>query len=278
MAYLYMKFLCRATSSIFVQDQSDITAWQTLRYDHAYEMIFRPSRQKRKTIADVVFRWLTYAKSPLHLEDIVFMWPIYGDQPQRLKALLSMSTSKDFERFDLCSLLDTKRVISTCSGLVKVDPERKIVDFIHATTRAYFVQNRLRLFPDGEDEVAGICAKYISWYISIPKNVSTRRFNNNLLSYATRYWGYHVLRPATDGGESILSLLEDENAVLESGRAIVSSGEYPERPQATTTGMTKFHLAAYFGLVVTMQGLLQKLGPIRRSWFSASPLDRRDAF
>ncbi|RHZ63468.1 uncharacterized protein CDV56_109136 [Aspergillus thermomutatus] len=281
MAYLYMKFLCKATSSNIVQDQSDITAWRTLRYDHAYEMIFKPSRQKRKTISDVVFRWLTYARSPLHLEDLVFMLPIYGKNPQSLKglnALLYMSTSKDFERFNLCSLVDPNRVISSCGGLVKVDAERKIVDFIHATTRAYFVQNRLRLFPDGEDKVASICAKYISWYISIPKNVSTRRFNNNLLSYATQYWGYHVVRSASDGGESILSLLEDENAVLEFGRAIVSSGEYPERRQATTTGITKFHLAAYFGMVVIMEVLLQKLGPIRRSWFSSSPLDTRDAF
>ncbi|KAH7159645.1 hypothetical protein B0J13DRAFT_592248 [Dactylonectria estremocensis] len=200
-------------------------------YPEAYkEAMLRIGRQvgDQEELAKQALAWITCAKRPLTTVEL-----------QHGLAIRAGDSKLDGE-----NVSEIEDIVSVCAGLVTVDRESDIVQLFDITT---------------------ICITYLSFtafetgFCEVEEEYQGRLRSNQLYCYAARYWGYHSLSATRDVKALILHFLQSRSNMSASIQVIM-----PDRDDYCfhnclyePTETSGIHLTAYFGLLNTIEHLLE---------------------
>ncbi|KAK8135509.1 hypothetical protein PG984_003449 [Apiospora sp. TS-2023a] len=213
-------------------------------YDRIMKRIDGQSKQDQKT-ATRALSWITAAKRPLRTTELQHAFAV----------------KRGLTKPDNKNIPDIKDLVSACCGLVTVDEESQVIRLAHYTIQEYF-ERRPKWFKEAQAEITRTCTRYLSFetfedgHVQELDELETRLRSNPLYDYAATYWG-STLATANDLG--------------------LNSGDL-EKFLPFPEDMTGLHLAAYFGLTDTVEGILNAFeidsldGPERRTplWWAAA--------
>ncbi|KAI9782389.1 MAG: hypothetical protein M1839_005262 [Geoglossum umbratile] len=214
-------------------------------YEQAMERI-EGQMGDQTMLAKQVLAWITCAKRALTTSEL------------RHALGVEIGTS----RFDEENLPELEDTVSVCAGLVTVDEESDIIRLVHYTTQEYFERTWTSWFPGAQIDITNVCVTYLSFnvfetgFCESDGEFEARLQTNILYDYAARNWGYHA-HTALIKEDLILNLLESRAKVSAASQAMMASGRYSSYSQRMERQMTGVHIAAYFGLVGTIIGLLK---------------------
>ncbi|KAL5400604.1 hypothetical protein PMIN03_012241 [Paraphaeosphaeria minitans] len=186
-------------------------------------------------LAKKVLLWITNAMRPLTTAELC----------------CALAVEPDEAELDLNNLPYVKDLLSVCAGLVVVDQESAIVRLVHYTTQEYFERIKDTWVSDAPLHIASTCLTYLSFDLfktgscSSDKDFIKRLEESKFLDYAAKHWGEHVVKVESDAGQSQI---------------------YPKN----STGA---HLAARFGLSLTLKALLLLQGQERKSGLTRKDSD-----
>ncbi|KAI9772157.1 MAG: hypothetical protein M1839_002528, partial [Geoglossum umbratile] len=220
-------------------------------YDHAYndamERINGQIEDSRE-LAKEVLSWIICAKRPLTTLE--------------LRHALAVEVGES--KLDEENLPELKDMVSVCAGLVTIDGESHVVRLVHYTTQEYFERTQKDWFPNAQTDITTTCATYLSFdtfetgFCPTDKKFRERLQLNPFYDYAAQNWGHHARANSADIERRILGLLENEAKASGCSQAMMASGSYSGYSQRVPRQVTGVHIAAYFGLVKTIMGLLKK--------------------
>ncbi|KAI9763767.1 MAG: hypothetical protein M1840_009092 [Geoglossum simile] len=219
------------------------------------------------TLAKQVLVWITCAKRALTASEL------------RHALGVEIGTSI-FDEENLPELEDT---VSICAGLVTVDEESDIIRLVHYTTQEYFERTWTCWFPNAQTDITNVCITYLSFnvfemgFCQSDGEFEARLRTNVLYDYAAQNWGHHACTASIGEGsieeDLILNFLKSRAKVSATGQAMMASKSYPGYSQRVPRQMTGIHIAAYFGLVGMMMGLLKNgCNPDLRDSYGHTPL------
>ncbi|WQF89332.1 Putative NACHT nucleoside triphosphatase, P-loop containing nucleoside triphosphate hydrolase [Colletotrichum destructivum] len=249
-----LKSLREHSTEARLADEDD-NDWQLDVLSHAYDDTMSRIRAKKGEHRDIALnaiKWITHARRPL--------------QPSQLQEAMVIRP-KDTE-FDQEAVADIDDILSVCEGLVVVDGEADIVRLHHYAAQEYFERTREKHFPDGEFEISGTCATYLSLEsircykeaCGICKdNGGTKpkdAIGTRLLWYVAPHWGYHVRRSSRVHAQvqSLLSSSELTDTLSDVMNIFVA--------QHICEKASPLHLAAYFGADTLLQSLIDGYGSV----------------
>ncbi|KAK0703024.1 hypothetical protein B0T26DRAFT_744167 [Lasiosphaeria miniovina] len=234
--------------------------------DQAYDDTLRRIQEQRPNFQQIAMKalaWITHAKRPLRIVELQVALAIEIGDP---------GLDKD-------NLEKTERIISVCAGLVTIQEESEIVEFVHYTTQEYMQRKQKDLFADAESEITKSCVTYLSFnvfdsgFCPTDATFEARLQANRLYDYAAHNWGHHAR--ASGFCEGIIAFLKSTSKVEASSQALMAiklswtstySQDVPRR-------MSGFHLAAYFGVQDAVYGLLQHWNSIdEKDSYGQTPL------
>ncbi|KAI1359875.1 hypothetical protein F5Y08DRAFT_318569 [Xylaria arbuscula] len=191
-------------------------------------------------LAKKTLSWITCAKRPLTKTE--------------LQHALAVEIGES--KLDDDNLPQIEDMLSACAGLVTIDEESDIIRLVHYTTQEYFEQKHKDWFPGTETEMTIICITYLSFSIfdtgfcESDDEFEERLLENPFYNYATNNWGHHA-RMAPTVNQEVFNFLECEAKTEAAGQAMMAIKRFPGHlgySQEAPNEMTRFHLAAYFGL------------------------------
>ncbi|KAI9773772.1 MAG: hypothetical protein M1839_002005 [Geoglossum umbratile] len=223
----------------------DITYEQAMKRIDGQEEGFRE-------LAKHVLSWLIHAKRQLTATEL----------QHALAVRIGMKElDKDF-------VPEVGVLLSICAGLVTVDKESNIIRLVHYTTREYFKRTWTSWFPNAQIGITNVCITYLSFdvfetgFCQSDREFEARLQTNVLYDYAARNWGHHACTASIEEGsieeDLILNLLESRAKVSATSQAMMASASYSGYSQGAPRQVTGVHVAAYFGLVESIIGLLEK--------------------
>ncbi|KAF3289438.1 hypothetical protein TWF970_003217 [Orbilia oligospora] len=178
-----------------------------------------------KSLADQVLSWVVCAERPLLKEE--------------LQHALAVKLEVDQPEIDKNNFTEVSDMIS----------------FTIYTTQEYFNQAHKKWIYDAQDNIARVCATYLSFKTFDTGFIPT---SASLYRYAAQNWGHHTRKSLVKTTQSsILNLLKNENIVSACSRVLVERlwGDFD---RYLATRMTGMHLAAYFGLSEYIDQLLRE--------------------
>ena len=223
---------------------------------HAYEQAIKRINGQTpgfKDLANKVLSWITCAKRQITTTEL-----------QQALAVEVGETKLDEGNF-----YEIQDMVSVCAGLVTVDKESDIIRLVHFTTQEYFKRTRKDWFPTAETDITKTCVTYLSFSVfdsgicATDEEFEERLQWNRLYDYAARSWGYHACAASTlveqwtEVEQLIQDLLENETNISAASQAMMASRSFFSYSQEVPRQMTGVHIAAYFGLVRTIKGLLK---------------------
>jgi hypothetical protein len=197
-------------------------------------------------------------------------WIVHSKRPLttlELRHALAVETEKP--ELDKDNIPETKGILSVCAGLVTVDKESNIIRLVHHTTQEYFERTKKEWFPHAGDDITTTCVTYLSFrtfengFCTTDEEFDERLQSNRLYDYAARNWGHHaraasiVMEQWTGVEQLVQDLLENETNISAASQAMMASRSYSDYRRRVPSRMTGVHVAAYFGLVGTIMGLLK---------------------
>jgi ankyrin repeat protein len=211
--------------------------------------------------------WITCAKRPLTTTE--------------LQHALGVEVSE--AELDEENLPHVGDIVSVCAGLVTIDEESGIIRLVHYTTQQYFERTQRRWFPDALTNITLICVTYLSFdvfrsgFCQSDNKFEERLRSNQLYSYAARNWGHHA-RKTLDLSQGVSLEKEDKVKFEVTSQAVVDFLIRTTKVEAASQAliveerwsdikgysqgipkqMTGLHLAAYFGIKVVVQLLLDQ--------------------
>jgi ankyrin repeat protein len=206
-----------------------------------------------KDLANKVLSWITCAKRQITTTELQQALAVEVSEPEL-----------DKENF-----YEIQDMVSVCAGLVTVDKESDIIRLVHFTTQEYFERTQKDWFPTAETDITKTCVTYLSFSVfdsgicATNKEFEERLQSNRLYDYAARNWGYHacaastVIEQWTEVEQLIQDFLENETNISAASQAMMASRSSFSYSQSVPRQMTGVHIAAYFGLVKTIKGLLK---------------------
>jgi Ankyrin repeats (3 copies)/Ankyrin repeats (many copies) len=218
--------------------------------DKTYEQAMKRIEDQGSRIRELaksILAWIIYAKRPLSTAELQHA---LGVRP------LTKKLDEDY-------LPSTQVLRSVCAGLVTIDEPSGIVRLVHYTTQEYFERTWTNWFPHAQLDIANVCVTYLSFdvfetgFCQSDGEFEARLRTNVLYDYAARNWGYHAYAAVVEEG-LVLNLLESRAKVSAAGQAMMAYQSYSGYSQRVPRQMTGVHVAAYFGLVETIIGLLKK--------------------
>ncbi|KAH0563399.1 hypothetical protein GP486_002033 [Trichoglossum hirsutum] len=219
-------------------------------YKQAMERIEDTGSRVRELAKDIL-AWIVHAKRPL---STIELQHALGVRP------LTKKLDRDY-------LPSVQVLQSMCAGLVTIDKQSGIVRLVHYTTQEYFERTWTSWFPNAQMDITNVCVTYLSFdvfetgFCQSDREFEARLQTNVLYDYAARYWGYHACAASTREGsikeDLILNLLKSRAKVSATSQAMMASRSYSGYSQRVPGKMTGIHVAAYFGLVGTIKGLLK---------------------
>ncbi|KAI9764578.1 MAG: hypothetical protein M1839_005804, partial [Geoglossum umbratile] len=206
-----------------------------------------------KDLANKVLSWITCAKRQITTTELQY-------------ALAVEVSKSELDEEDFYKIQD---IVSVCAGLVTVDKESDIIRLVHFTTQEYFERTQKDWFPTAETDITKTCVTYLSFSVfnsgicATDEEFKERLQSNRLYDYAARNWGHHACAASTvmeqwAGVEQLIQdLLENKTNISAASQAMMASGRFYGYSQTVPKQMTGVHIAAYFGLVRTIKGLLK---------------------
>ncbi|KAH0551528.1 hypothetical protein GP486_007254, partial [Trichoglossum hirsutum] len=197
-----------------------------------------------KKLAQRVLYWVTHTKRTLSTAEIRH----------------ALAVRANTVRLDEDFLPEMEILGSVCAGLIVVDKNSDTVRLVHYTTQKYFEQ--MSVFRNADRDIMVTCVTYLLFdtfatgLCPTDEEFEVRLQLNPLYDYAARNWGYHALTVSTED-QLILSLLESEAKMSACSQALMASRGYHDYSQRVPIRMTGVHVAAYFGLVRMIKGLLK---------------------
>jgi hypothetical protein len=206
-----------------------------------------------RELAKHILAWIIHAKRPLSTAELRHALGV---------RLLTKELDRDY-------LPSVQVLQSMCAGLVTIDNQSGIVRLVHYTTQEYFERTWTSWFPNAQIDITNVCVTYLSFdvfgtgFCPTDEEFEMRLELNPLYDYAAQNWGHHA-RAASTVTEQwirveqlIQDLLENETNISAASQAMMASRSYSGYSQRVPTQMTGIHVAAYFGLVGTIIGLLK---------------------
>lgn len=149
-----------------------------------YQTLARIQRQPdgRKRLGMKVLSWVSHTQDSLTVAEL-----------SEAMAVKSGNTSLDPGRRPSQNMM-----IACCLGLVTVDRENSSIRLVHYALQEFFRDQREKIFPSGEDEIAETCITYllIDDFVRgcCEAEAAIERLMKDfpLLRYASSYWGHHV--------------------------------------------------------------------------------------
>lgn len=213
-------------------------------YDGARERI-EGQAQDSCDLAKGVISWITHARRPLTIRELQH----------------GLAVEIGERQLDQDNIADVEEMVAVCAGLVTVDEESNIIRLVHYTTQDYFERIRDAWIPDAPANIVLTCITYLSFHtFAIGRSLSDEDFEdrlaqNELLDYASRYWGTHAGRVEEKVKDVALPFLRDKPLIACASQAMwlsrYHSYQYPQYSgysQWTPTEVTALHLLAFFGL------------------------------
>ncbi|KAL8805675.1 MAG: hypothetical protein Q9182_001819 [Xanthomendoza sp. 2 TL-2023] len=197
------------------------------------------------------------------------MWIACSFRPLSLKELQeALSISLETPGFRPSSRYDKETLLEITAGLVYVDSDESNVWLHHATAQEYFDQTRETWFPNAASQITRYCMQYLERpELTEPcdsgqedENFENRSVQHPLLGYACSFWGTHARDAMHDEDiqETTLRYLEDTrkvDAFMQAAWYLNSNGS---ENWDIRKGASSLHVAAWFGLVEIMPGLLRR--------------------
>jgi ankyrin repeat protein len=219
-------------------------------YDKAMERIQGQVRDQRK-LAEEVLSWITCAKRPLTALEL------------RNALAVELGESEFYDD----NMPDLEDIISACAGLVTTVSRSSgdVIRLVHATAKEYFERKWTIWFPDAHSRIATTCVTYLSFDVfedgicSNQADFEARLHRYPLYSYASLNWGHHAGSQPIDE-TLMLEFLSDTLKVDACVQGLFYIGGYFTHSGYNRNGppgFTGLHLAAYFGLLSVVSGLLK---------------------
>ncbi|KAK6361430.1 hypothetical protein TWF730_005159 [Orbilia blumenaviensis] len=214
-------------------------------YDSAYESTLErinANDSDPEKMANQALWWVICAKRPLTTSELQYALAIEVGE-----------SSLDEE-----NLPEIQDIISLCAGLITVDEKSDIVRLVHYTAQEYFERTWEKWFPNAHIDITERCITFLSYdMFKSPDDDFQIDFQPKVLyDYALQNWGYHASTSSVENTPLVLDFLQSEAGISAYSQAVLtledSSGYGKWRPKRTTA----VHLAAYFGLQISMGELL----------------------
>lgn len=145
-------------------------------------------------------QWICFAMRPLTATELTYALAVDEDDTE---------LSED-------NIVSTDLLIEYCGGLVVIEPESKIVRFVHFTTQEYFeAEKNTPLFAGTDGSIALTCITFLSFQDPFLNDEATlpeiREVHNAtpFLQYAAAYFGQHYHRMLSHPDSVNTSLAED---------------------------------------------------------------------
>lgn len=156
---------------------------------------------------------------------------------------------------DETAFIEIEILLNISGGLIIVDQQSGIVRLVHHTLQQYLGDNRSKLLPEPEAEIARVCLTYLSFDAfgsgpcvessTMDQRLETYRF----LDYASRNWGYHVFNSDSIWKDFILSFLDDRQKLASSVQVLhLAACRTPDWQDRFPKHFGPLHVLAYFGL------------------------------
>ncbi|KAF1961004.1 ankyrin [Byssothecium circinans] len=215
-------------------------------------------------LAKKVLSWITYARRPLTTAELC----------------CALAVEPEEADLDPENIPDVEDLLSVCAGLAVVDRESAVIRLVHYTTQEYFERIRDTWNPGAQLHIVSICLTYLSFDMfktgscSSDKEFEERLEESKFLDYAAKHWGEHAVTVEGKVYELACSFLSDMKLVSTATQAfLVPTYNYTDYSQAYPKGSTGLHLAARFGLSVTLEDMLPSQGEER-----AIALQKKDSY
>jgi hypothetical protein len=204
----------------------------------------------QEELAKQVLSWITCAKRQLTTTELQYALGVEVGESEL-----------DEENFS-----QIEDIVSVCAGLVTVDEESGIIRLVHYTTQEYFERTKGQWFPNAQINITTICVSYLSFnefesgICQNDEEFEQRLKLNKLYNYASHNWGHHA-REASTLYQGVIKFLQKQANVEASSQALLAKKWYSSDTmysQRFPNGMTGLHLAAYFGVEVIIQLLLDR--------------------
>ncbi|KAK0708547.1 hypothetical protein B0H67DRAFT_672739 [Lasiosphaeris hirsuta] len=154
---------------------------------------------------------------------------------------------------------------SICGGLITIDNQSDIVRLVHYTTQEYFDNTKQSWFPGAEAYITVICTTYLSFSTfeggscRADDELEERLLLNPLYDYAAHNWGHHA-REVSQLPQEVMKLIACQAKVDAATQALmVKSWHYSQRIETVPRQITSLHLAAFFGVQMVVERLVQDL-------------------
>jgi hypothetical protein len=212
-----------------------------------------------KERARKVLSWITYAKRPLATTELC----------------CALAVERDEAELDPESIPDVEDLLSVCAGLVAIDRESGVIRLVHYTTQEYFERVRDTWNPDAPLQIASTCLTYLSFDVhktgscSSDEDFEERLQESKFLDYAAKHWGEHAATVENKMCAMVCSFLSDDCLVSSATQVLLApTYKYDYYSQAYPKDSTGAHLAARFGLSVSLETLLLHKGQERKAEFT----------
>jgi hypothetical protein len=192
-----------------------------------------------------------------------------------LELLHALAVELGKSEFHDDNLPDLDDILSACAGLITVTagPSGDKIRLVRYTTKEYFEREWARWFSDAHNRIATTCVTYLSFDVfqegicPSDTDLKTRLDQYPLYSYAAKNWGHHA-RDQPVNEELLMAFLGDTGKVIASVQelfALNGFSTYGDKSQSVPPGFTGLHLAAYFGLELPVQSMIQNHGQFDKS-------------
>ncbi|KAL8834565.1 MAG: hypothetical protein Q9170_003693 [Blastenia crenularia] len=268
LARLHLDSIAKATSEAALKISLEGLPRQlSATYDEALRRLDDQDEQYTM-LARKVLAWVLYAPRSLTMLELQH-------------ALAAESTTSGLS-VDEQHIISPDDIVYSCAGLVTLDKKTDVIRMVHYSLQEYFLTNRQAHFPDGHNDIAAVCLKYLKsdpfsvGHYTEKAQVKTDLERNPFLDYAAHSWGYHAREAGTN--PELTSAILDFMAMTPNLSRIVqiSMQEFIYRPwpdyPAGSPILPPLLVAANFGVEHVATSLLDQGADIDGPSVDAKPL------
>jgi Ankyrin repeats (3 copies) len=230
-------------------------------YEEAMERIERQGL-KPGGLAKRILAWIIHSKRPLLTEELQHALAVRPDIPGTRKLNTSF-------------LPRVRVLLSLCAGLVTIDEVSGIIRLVHFTAQEFFVQRKA--FPQADYDITKTYITYLSFeafesgFCRTDDRFEERLQSHKLYDYASHNWGHHA-RQASVLIPEVIDFLKCKPKAEASSQAMMAYKMFSNSSQNVPRHITGLHLAAYFGVELAVNDLLDSLSKDLKDSYGRTPL------
>lgn len=256
LAYFHCRALIGKTSRKAINKTLDNLSTALGTYDRIYQDAMQRINDQEREQADLAKRALC--------------WIAFGKELFSVRRLqYALAIEENSSALDQDNISEIPDILSLCAGLLVLDRESSLIRLVHYTAQEYLERKNLEWFPTAESDMATSCVTYLSFHEFINRSDGyddLDLLDDPFYSYAAWHWGTHA-REAETPIEKVIDLLKGriepqpsinfEFLRWASDNRLALDDPPLQFPQHTSG----LHVAAYFGLLQTVEILLKETPP-----------------